>query len=468
MKSLSWVGVSTAVLALPLGGCDLVAGIGTYCEVGVDCPTSGTGGTGTGGATGGATGGGGSAGTAGTGGTGAGGTGTGGTGGGAFACVPAGAEFEVLGPADIPGATKTTGEFFLIPEPNTLPPKAHVVTRLDQQTGTLVVRTIKGVDVLGPVVTWPPPAGSSRYVDGYAVAGEVVVLGRLTGANGATVAEIHIAKDAENQIPASAQPQEMDLARPSDCTDVNATIDRVAFSRDGGTTHHMATWDECTAGVRRLYRSTGTGPQLVREGDKASAGLMLASYAHAGNTELALFSDGATSGYSSGDTVEQLALYKPVAFGSGATITAPLAAATVGANAFGVFWALVTPDTIAPATILGAVRASNQLATLDSPGVYTKEADYIDYAAVTRWSGLSVGATTIVAGGLNLDGSEARFSVMSTSGEALSMDNVVTTGDVASIDSVSAAHFGPKQVLVVWKKVNGAGYTVQGRVFACD
>ena len=406
-------------------------------------------------------------GTGGTATTATGGAGGGTAGGAPFGCFPVGTEFDILSESDIPGAASTS-EFFVIADPTSTPPKAHVVTRLDLATGTLVARTVNGFDDVSEMIQWSPPAGGSRYVDGYATANEVVVLGHITGATGPTAAEAHLPKNADGEVHPGAAVEAVELPRPFDCNAPGAFIDRVFFSRALGKTSYASTWDECIAGNRRLYLRIEGEPQLVREGAQTDPSLALASYARVGSSHVLGFFDGKASGYSFGSSVGDLDGYQPVSLGaSGSTGTAPAGLLAVSPSALGAYWTVFTTGGIVPVQILGNTVSSDKLTSIDDAGSYSTLIKYSNLADVTIWGRSSVGTGSIVVGGTDLDNSAVRFSVISTSGDPLVLDRSVASGASDSIGNVAVAHFGPDGVLVAWQSFAGSVLTVRGRIFDC-
>lgn len=393
--------------------------------------------------------------------------GTGGTGGSRFACNAVSATFDILTATDIPDANLTSGQFFIVPEPGVLPPRAHVVA-FESNKGQLLVRTVRQANQLGPVAVWQAPGGYTRFTGGFATSDQVLVDGSFQDANVSAVGEIAFAKNEEKLVTGAPAPQVMTFARPAAC-DAAAVAFRALFAHDDSGVACLAGWDDCAPGARRIYRCASAASELVREGDKTAASLALADFTRAGTTDIAVFSDYNETFYSFGQSAAALGPIYPVALGADPnTITVPVAMAPLPPNGVLFAWGAAATPSLLPATVLtGAVALStlDQAAQISS---YSVAGQFNDFGQLTRWSKPFALGDRMVTGGVAADSSAVRFSVIGVDGKVSVLNQDVILGQAGEFLEGFAVPFGAEDILIAWIRIDQGSYTVQGRLFLCE
>jgi len=456
--------IATVAVMMGVGvaGCQAVIGLRDYV---VDGAGGGTGGTTS-------TGGGGTGGMAGGGTAGAGGATTGGTGGTGgsvpFACTPAGVTFDMFdATADKPVADRV----FLLSVPGALPARVHAVHVYDIGTGHLGVRTMKSIGMLSPVVLWDTPPEGWGFRQGRMDQNRVSVQGYVTTANGPTVGEVQFALDNQQTVQEVPAPEWVELPAPADCPALNngASLEKLAFANEGANIHFTATYDNCLAGVRRLYYYTpANGLTKLREGLADDGSLALTNHVRNGDEELLVFFDGTTTWVSGGNLLGELQVVTPLELGDPTmNQTSPLAVVPAGASGFALWWLVAQKGPTLPGDLYGGAIPHADVAQAGDNASYGVLQTYDSLEAISAWSQPSIGSETVAVAAVAGDFSEIRLSVLAKDGKAILLDQSVDKGMPGAYLSASAAYYGQDTVVVSWVVDEGPMRYYRAQAFTC-
>lgn len=456
------IAMAAVMMGVCAAGCQAVIGLHDYVVDGAGGGTGGTMSTG-GGGTGGLAGGG----TGGQGGTTTGGTG--GTGGSVpFACTPAGVAFDMF---DATADKPSSDAVFLVSVPGALPPRVHAVRAYETEVGHLSVRTMKSIGMLSPVVAWDAPTGASRFRQGRVNQNHVSVQGYVTTAMGPTVGEVQFSLGNEQTVQEVPAPQWVELPAPADCPALSngASVKALAFANEGEDIHFTATYDDCLAGVRRLYYYTpADGLTKLREGMSNDGSLMLSNHVRNGDEELLVFFSAPDAAVSGGKSIGELQVVAPVDLGDPATNqTSPLAAVPAGASGFALFWLVVKNGPALPGDLYGGAIQHADVAQAADNASYDSLQTYSTFEAISAWSQPSIGSDAVAVAELAADFSEVRLSVLGKDGKAILLDQSVDKGVPGAYLSVSAAYHGQDTVVVSWVVDDGPMRYYRAQAFTC-